>query len=127
MATGGGDGVGASRGGGAEKKKRGPKQKNPYKGIRMRKWGKWVAEIRETNTRLWLGSYYTPVAAARAYDVALFNFTCEARQPSLTSPTAWLAMATTANSRQRRFIIEPPQWDIGSMQFRGGYIHHLPR
>ncbi|XP_031125149.1 ethylene-responsive transcription factor RAP2-1-like [Ipomoea triloba] len=50
MATGGGDGVGASRGGGAEKKKRGPKQKNPYKGIR---------------------SYYTPVAAARAY-VALF-------------------------------------------------------
>nr|GMC76720.1 ethylene-responsive transcription factor ERF010-like [Ipomoea batatas] len=72
MATGGGDGVGASRGGGAEKKKRGPKQKNPYKGIRMRKWGKWVAEIRETNTRLWLGSYCTPVAAARAYDVALF-------------------------------------------------------
>nr|GLL48903.1 ethylene-responsive transcription factor RAP2-1-like [Ipomoea trifida] len=75
MAARGGDGVGASRcssGGGAEKKKRGPKQKNPYKGIRMRKWGKWVAEIRETNTRLWLGSYYTPVAAARAYDVALF-------------------------------------------------------
>nr|GMD07324.1 Ethylene-responsive transcription factor RAP2-1 [Ipomoea batatas]GME18284.1 Ethylene-responsive transcription factor RAP2-1 [Ipomoea batatas]GME19541.1 Ethylene-responsive transcription factor RAP2-1 [Ipomoea batatas] len=55
-----------------KKKKRGPKQKNPYKGIRMRKWGKWVAEIRDTNTRLWLCSYYTPVAAARAYDVALF-------------------------------------------------------
>ncbi|XP_031090901.1 ethylene-responsive transcription factor RAP2-9-like [Ipomoea triloba] len=75
MAAGGGDGVGASRcskGGGAEKKKRGPKQKNPYKGIRMRKWGKWVAEIRDTNTRLWLGSYYTLVATARAYGVALF-------------------------------------------------------
>nr|GMD98565.1 ethylene-responsive transcription factor RAP2-1-like [Ipomoea batatas] len=72
MAVGGGDGVGASRGGGAEKKKRRPKQKNPYKGIRMRKRGKWVAEIRDTNTRLWRGSYYTPVAAARAYDVALF-------------------------------------------------------
>ncbi|XP_031121038.1 ethylene-responsive transcription factor RAP2-9-like [Ipomoea triloba] len=75
MAASGRDGDGASRssrGGGAEKKKQQPKQKNPYKGIRMRKWGKWVAEIRDTNTRLSLGSYYTLMAAARAYDVALF-------------------------------------------------------
>ncbi|KAE8658010.1 ERF017 protein [Hibiscus syriacus] len=45
-----------------------------FKGVRKRKWGKWVSEIRLPNSRerIWLGSYDSAEKAALAFDAALF-------------------------------------------------------
>ncbi|XVF35243.1 hypothetical protein REPUB_Repub18cG0128800 [Reevesia pubescens] len=45
-----------------------------YKGVRKRKWGKWVSEVRLPNSRerIWLGSYDSAEKAARAFDAAQY-------------------------------------------------------
>ncbi|KAF8034006.1 hypothetical protein BT93_C0321 [Corymbia citriodora subsp. variegata] len=96
-----------------------------YKGVRKRKWGKWVSEIRLPNSRerIWLGSYDSAEKAARAFDAAQFclrgrnarfNFPNDppdiAGGRSLTPTEIQVAAAHFANSAaRRRRLPRPPR------------------
>ncbi|ESW10625.1 hypothetical protein PHAVU_009G225000 [Phaseolus vulgaris] len=94
-----------------------------YRGVRKRKWGKYVSEIRLPNSRqrIWLGSYDSAEKAARAFDAAMFCLRGSGAKFNFPSDPPNIAGGRTMTPSQiqiaaARFANSEPQTDCSGQQ-----------
>ncbi|CAA6669987.1 unnamed protein product [Spirodela intermedia] len=91
-----------------------------YRGVRMRKWG--------SGSRIWLGSYSTAVAAAHAYDIAVYHL--RGRSARLNFPNELPSEALSAAVIRKKATEVGARVDAmhaGTLGRRHHHVYNRPR